>query len=120
MRLLNIVQNFTCAAGAMNDLNHLLDALAQASFDMGFGYFALSQHVDAGQRTVPDLRLHNYPARWEDFYDRNQFFRSDPIHRASQLTNMGFEWSAIPGMLALTKQDHHVLERGRAHGLAVG
>ena len=120
MTLVSIAQQFAQAICTAHSPDHLYQALVQASSDMGFGLFALSHHPAARDRPERSIRLHNYPERWEEFYDRNSFGRSDPIYRASYVTSVGFEWSAVPRMVALTHQDMIILERGRDHGLRTG
>jgi LuxR family quorum-sensing system transcriptional regulator CciR len=95
-------------------------ALTEVSREMGFGYFALTHHVDI--RRAPDaaIRLHNYPDEWVDYYDEQKLGLSDPVHRASHVTSIGFAWSALPRMIELTPRDREILERGRAKGIGDG
>lgn len=98
----------------------LVDALALACDAMGFDYFALTHHVDFAARRGPALRLHNYPKAWVNWFDAHKLGVLDPVHRASQVTNMGFIWDHVPGMIQLTSADFAILERARGEGIGDG
>lgn len=87
---------------------------------MGFDYFALTHHADVTQAPARIVRLHNYPSRWVAHYDRNAFGISDPVHRASQGSCIGFLWSEIVTMIPLTGSDHRILALGRENGIGNG
>ena len=93
-------------------------ALAEISGEMGFSYFALTHHLDMRHAPQPAIRLHNYPDGWEDYFEDRKLGRSDPVHRASQLTTVGFAWSQLSSMIQLTPRDREVLEA--AHGRGIG
>ena len=80
----------------------LAGLLAEISREMGFAYFALTHHVDVRRAPGPAIRLANYPAGWVDYFDGNGLGPSDPVHRASQLTSVGFAWSRLPRLIDLT------------------
>jgi LuxR family quorum-sensing system transcriptional regulator CciR len=98
----------------------LQSALEEISREMGFSYFALAHHVDLRHAPQPAIRLHNYPGGWEDYFEDRQLGRSDPVHRASQLTTIGFAWSRLPEMIRLTARDHEVLEEAQSRGIGDG
>jgi LuxR family quorum-sensing system transcriptional regulator CciR len=98
----------------------LSDALAIVTRELGFSYFALTHHVDILRVTQPAIRLHNYPAEWVEYYDGHGLGVSDPVHRASHVTSVGFAWSAISRMIALTPADHEFLSRAEANGIGNG
>lgn len=87
---------------------------------MGFDYFALTHHADVTQAPARIVRLHNYPSRWVAHYDGNGFGTSDPVHRASQGSCVGFLWSEIWRMIPLTGSDHRILALGRENGIGNG
>lgn len=95
-------------------------ALSIVTRELGFTYFALTHHVDIRRAPQPAIRLHNYPDDWVRYYDDNSLGVSDPVHRASHVTSVGFAWSAIPRMIALTPRDHEILARGEAQGIGDG
>jgi len=105
---------------ATNTEVELSDALEIVSRELGFAYFALTHHVDILRAPQPAIRLHNYPDAWVEYYDAHSLGVSDPVHRASHMTSVGFAWSEIPRMIALTPRDHEILARGEAQGIGDG
>lgn len=105
---------------ATNTEVELSDALSIVTRELGFTYFALTHHVDIRRAPQPAIRLHNYPEDWVEYYDDNSLGVSDPVHRASHMTSVGFAWSEIPRMIALTPRDHEILARGGARGIGDG
>jgi len=98
----------------------LADALGEIARELGFSYFALSHHVDIRSAAQPTIRLHNYPDDWAEYYDENRLGLSDPVHRASHLTSVGFAWSELSRMIDLTAGDQAMLERAQAKGIGDG
>lgn len=94
-------------------------AMVAICAQLGFQYFALTHHVDIA-RASPAIRLHNYPDQWADYYDANALGVSDPVHRASHKTSIGFRWSRMPEMIPLTAADRRMLEMGRDQGIGDG
>ena len=103
-----------------NTESQLGEALAVVTRELGFTYFALTHHVDIRRAAQPAIRLHNYPGDWVEYYDDNSLGVSDPVHRASHMTSIGFAWSEIPHMIALTPRDHEILMRGETQGIGDG
>src|SRR3546814_18243077 len=54
------------------------------------------------------------------YYDGRALGVSDPVHRASHVTSVGFRWSRMPGMIPFTAEDRRVLALGREQGLGDG
>ncbi|MFS2108757.1 LuxR family transcriptional regulator [Sphingomonas sp. Sphisp140] len=104
-------------AATIRDLFALLDAITR---EMGFRYFALTHHVDVPRTPGPVIRLHNYPAEWEAFFDAEGLGRSDPVHRASHLRNLGFPWAILRELIEMTQRDEEIIARSRRAGLADG
>jgi LuxR family quorum-sensing system transcriptional regulator CciR len=98
----------------------LSDLLGEISRDMGFAYFALTHHVDIRHAPLPAIRLANYPSDWVDWFDDNRLGPSDPVHRASQLTSVGFSWSQLSSLIRLTARDCEVLELAGLRGIGDG
>ncbi len=100
------------------------DDLAMAMVDLcailGFEYFALTHHVDLPSPSGADIRLHNYPEQWAAYYDAQALGVSDPVHRASHVTSLGFPWSRIHAMITLTPRDRQVLALGAEQGIGDG
>ena len=98
----------------------LAGLLEEISADMGFHYFALTHHVDILRAPQPAIRLHNYPSQWVEYFDEEKLGPSDPVHRASHLTSVGFAWSKLPHMIHLTPRDRMVLEAAGVNGIGDG
>ncbi|WP_165356501.1 LuxR family transcriptional regulator [Sphingosinicella sp. BN140058] len=94
--------------------------LAQITRELGFVHFALIQHVDMRHPLAKGMRLHNYPPEWERHFDEQQLVRTDPVHRACQVTAVGFAWSQLPTMIRLTSRDRRLLETAALYGLGDG
>ena len=105
---------------AAKSIDDLMAAMTAVAGTLGFQYFALSHHVDIARAGGRAIRLHNYPARWADYYDSHSLGVSDPVHRASHVTSVGFVWSSIPAMIPLTAEDRKVLALGREQGIGDG
>lgn len=99
------------------DLAHIL---RRACVKMGFRYFALTHHVDFGSGTSAAVRLHNYPPEWVRYFDAAGLGVSDPVHRASHVTNASFTWSTVPQMIKLTAGDREVFTQAAANGIGDG
>lgn len=98
----------------------LSDLLDDITGELGFRYWALTHHVDIRRHPEQAIRLHNYPGEWVEYYDANSLGLSDPVHRASHKTSLGFAWSRIPEMIALTPQDREILAKGGVNGIGDG
>jgi LuxR family quorum-sensing system transcriptional regulator CciR len=96
------------------------DLLADVSGDLGFAFFALTHHVDMRRAPRPAIRLANYPPDWIDYFDEQRLGPSDPVHRASQLTSIGFPWSRLSNLITLTPRDREVLELAGQRGIGDG
>jgi LuxR family quorum-sensing system transcriptional regulator CciR len=118
--------NFERADAILRDLTEvrtemdLSCALTEVSRQLGFEYFALTHHVDIRHAPQPAIRLHNYPDEWAEYYDGHSLGLSDPVHRASHVTSVGFAWSELSRMIELTAADRDILERGRRKGIGDG
>lgn len=120
MAKLFLAETFELIVCRANGLDELFGALSECTHEMGFRYFALSQHVDFGHGPGSGIRLHNYPSHWEAWFDERTLGRFDPIHRASHVTSTGFNWSHVPAMIQLTIGDHDVLRAARQAGIGDG
>ncbi|OYX94942.1 MAG: LuxR family transcriptional regulator [Novosphingobium sp. 17-62-19] len=111
--LLGLVES----AGSRDELSLVMNEVTRA---LGFQYFALTHHVDLPKAGGTAIRLHNYPDKWADHYDRQSLSLSDPVHRASQVTGFGFQWSSMPRLIPLGRGDQAILEEGRRQGIGDG
>lgn len=87
---------------------------------MGFRYFALTHHIDFASASANGIRLHNYPAAWQEWFDKRSLGRFDPIHRASHVTSSGFAWAQVPNLIRLTSGDRDVLDQAKRMGICDG
>lgn len=120
MNLVRVAEEFAQAvedAACSKELEDILDAIGR---ELGFHYFALTHHIDIPRAPRPAIRLHNYPPAWVEYFDTHRLGPSDPVHRASHLTNVGFPWSRLAEMIDLTSRDLDILERSRRAGLGDG
>jgi LuxR family quorum-sensing system transcriptional regulator CciR len=113
MRFVRIVEGIKTA-------DDLTAAMATVTADLGFEYFAITHHVDIVAASGSAIRLHNYPQKWADYYDGRALGVSDPVHRASHVTSLGFRWSRMPQMIPLTAEDRRMLVMGREEGIGDG
>jgi LuxR family quorum-sensing system transcriptional regulator CciR len=105
---------------AVNNADDLMAAMIAVTAELGFQYFALTHHVDVVAAGESAIRLHNYPSRWADYYDARALGVSDPVHRASHVTSVGFCWSQMAEMIPLTAEDKKMLALGREEGIGDG
>lgn len=120
MGRLVLAEEFFRFARAARHVRDLEDALAASSTEMGFQYFALTHHVDFASFPASAVRMHNYPSSWVSYFDENGLGQSDPIHRASHVTSVGFAWSAVPQMIRMTRRDRDILARAGRIGIVDG
>lgn len=104
----------------VSSIDDLTEALNEASEEMGFQRYALSHHGGFFDPAGQTFRLHNYPDQWAEFYDRHGLGLSDPVHRASYVTNLGFRWERLPRLITLTDADREMLKLARTQGIVHG
>lgn len=113
------IERFARLIAGVDSMDDLSVAMSAITADLGFDHYALTHHVDVrvgGQAN----RLHDYPERWADYYDRHGLGVTDPVHRASHRTSIGFQWSQIDQLVPLTPADRLILARGRNEGIGDG
>jgi LuxR family quorum-sensing system transcriptional regulator CciR len=113
------VNSFVSDLRCIENETDLAAALDEITRDLGFRYFALTHHTDV-RRTSHAIRLHNYPEGWADWFDARQLGPTDPVHRASHLTSVGFAWSKLPEMISLTPNDLEILVAAKSLGIGEG
>ncbi len=114
------VQAFCTAANAASTPQTLMHAVHEITARMGFRYFALVHHIDLLAPDGTGIRLVHYPHEWVEAFEEGRLYASDPIHRASQTTNVGFAWSKVAAMITLNAKDRAVLAAARIAGLGNG
>lgn len=120
MEMLARAEGFRDAIEGAKTPDELREAVAAIAIDLGFDYFALTHHVDIRRASRSAIRMHNYPDSWVDYFDRNRLAASDPVHRASHVTSVGFAWSELPRLIAMTPGDRRVLALARDQGIGEG
>lgn len=120
MQLHAMALQFARIVEAAGDAEQLGEALLAITLELGFQYFALTHHGDVLAMGESAIRLHNYPAQWADYYDAHCLGVSDPVHRASHVTCLGFRWSQMPRMIPLTANDRRILALGSKQGIGDG
>jgi len=98
----------------------LVDAIRSSCSAMRIPYFALTHHVDFRREDASGIRLHNYPRRWEEWFDERRLGHSDPVHRASHLASVGFSWKRLSALIALTPNDRFVMDQAALAGIGDG
>lgn len=120
MGMAKVAEEFAQAVESAADFDELANTIEAIAREMGFRYFALTHHVDIPRAPQPAIRLDNYPPDWVDYFDAQRLGPSDPVHRASQLTNASFCWSGLGDMVDLSPRDRDILRRSRLAGIGDG
>jgi LuxR family quorum-sensing system transcriptional regulator CciR len=117
--MFNRVDTFVRDVRELETEEALAGAIADVARDLGFRYFALTHHVDV-RRSSAAIRIHNYPDGWAEWFDEQSLGTADPVHRATNVTSVGFAWSKLPDMIPLTAADREVLDFARREGIGDG
>jgi LuxR family transcriptional regulator, quorum-sensing system regulator CciR len=115
-----VLDHFELEVRRCTSAEDLHKLLADVTLELGFDYFALLHHQSLTHPASGFLLLHNYPEPWEQEIARRGLSPFDPVHLACQRTNAGFSWDELSGLIHLTSEHRHVLERARYHGLGAG
>ncbi|WP_431869556.1 helix-turn-helix transcriptional regulator [Allosphingosinicella sp.] len=118
--MLAMAEGFGRAIEEAETSDDLREAISEITTKLGFDYFALTHHVDVERVPHASMRLHNYPENWVDYFDGNRLAVSDPVHRASHVTSVGFTWRELPQLIAMTPSDRMILALAREEGLGEG
>jgi LuxR family quorum-sensing system transcriptional regulator CciR len=113
------VESFVRDVRELRTEDELAQAIIDVTSDLGLRYFALTHHLDV-RRSSEGIRIHNYPEGWAEWFDQKSLGSSDPVHRACNLTSVGFSWSKVPDMIVLTAQDQEILDAARREGIGDG
>ena len=113
------VQDFCAVAGVIRDSAALSDLMAEITKAMGFRHYALVHHVDL-KPAVSSVHVVDYPPDWVERFQARRLYASDPIHRASHRTNVGFAWSAVQSLITLSAADRSILAEAHDAGLGDG
>lgn len=113
------VQNFCAVAATIKDSQALTGLMAEITRAMGFRHFALVHHVDL-KSAAGSVHIVDYPPDWVERFQARRLYASDPIHRASHRTNVGFAWSAVQSLITLSAADRSILAEAHDAGLGDG
>ena len=120
MGMLATAEAFCRTIEATASPEDLREAIGAITAELGFDYFALTHHVDMANAPPSAIRLHNYPDKWVSYFDDNRLGVSDPVHRASHVTSVGFTWAQLERLIVMTPGDRLILELAREQGLGEG
>lgn len=120
MIALTDVQSFCAAVSTATTPAELYDSVKEITARMGFRYFALVHHIDIADPSTEAIRLIDYPLSWVDIFEERKLYATDPIHRASLRTSVGFAWRDVELLLPLTARDQAVLAAARDIGIGEG
>ncbi len=112
------VQEFVGEANRVASFPELISLMDAMSRTLGFDYFAMVHHVDVVAPDVIDLL--NYPSSWQEMINERKYASDDPVLVACQFTNVGFRWSDVPGMIALTARQKEILRGAHEAGIGSG
>lgn len=113
------VQDFCAVAALIKDSAALAQLMADITKAMGFRHYALVHHVDL-KPAIRSVHVVDYPPDWVERFQARRLYASDPIHRASHRTNVGFAWSAVQSIITLTAADRSILAEAHEAGLGDG
>jgi len=119
MGIERIITQFRRVVENTQSTEALRTAVEDVSAWLGFRHFAITTHVRTSHGTRA-IRLHNYPERWADYYEREGLGLIDPVHRASHLTAEGFWWSNMQNLIRLSARDQEIMALGRQQGIGEG
>lgn len=120
MGMLATAEGFCRTIEASSNAEDLRAAIGAIAVDLGFDYFALTHHIDVADASPPAIRLHNYPEQWVSYFDDNRLAVSDPVHRASHVTSVGFAWTQLDQLIVMTPGDRMILALAREQGIGDG
>ena len=112
------VQEFVSAANRVTSFPELTALMESMGSTLGFDYFAMVHHVDVVAPDVIDLL--NYPSSWQEMIAERKYASDDPVLVACQFTNVGFRWSDVPDMIAMTPRQKEILRGARDAGIGDG
>jgi LuxR family transcriptional regulator, quorum-sensing system regulator CciR len=117
---LSFVDHFLGKIENVTTVKGLHQELETATYDLGFAYFALIQHVHPKGWPQPIIHLHNYPKGWVDAYDEQHLFRDDPVLQACRNSNVGFAWEDLAAFCNPNAEHRKILTISAASGLGTG
>lgn len=114
------VERFRLASEACASRAGLHTILACAAAELGFSHFALLHHASLYRSDPFLVRYDNYPREWARRFALEAAYRSDPVHRASQVTNAGFGWDEVSQLVRLSAAERDILRDSVRFGIGEG
>jgi LuxR family quorum-sensing system transcriptional regulator CciR len=115
-----LVDRFGEQSAICPDIKALGRLLEDATWELGFHFFALLHHASMSSPRNSYVRLDNYPADWVSELESRGLVRHDPVHFASRRTSAGFAWGEIDAIARLDPRQRAVLQESRRFGLGDG
>jgi LuxR family quorum-sensing system transcriptional regulator CciR len=115
------VQEFIEKANETTEVGGLGSLLEDTGKALGFDYFALVHHHINLNSTTPDtIHVFNYPEAWVGTIIEQGYFRDDPMLAASEKSAMGFLWTDIGKIIALSSRHREILRAAGQNGMGEG
>jgi LuxR family quorum-sensing system transcriptional regulator CciR len=115
------VQQFIEQANGITDVTDLGRLLADVGKTFGFDHFALvHHHIDLGAATHDTIHVFNYPEAWVGTIIEKGYFRDDPMLAASEKSGIGFLWTDIGKIIALSTRHQEILRSASKNGMGEG
>lgn len=111
---------FADEAAKCASLPELRSLVADATFELGFSFFALLEHGDDQPAQARRVRIDNYPAEWTEEWEAIGAQADDPVHLASRRCNSGFGWCELEELVHLSGRQKRILARARKFGVGAG
>jgi LuxR family quorum-sensing system transcriptional regulator CciR len=116
-----IIDRFGERAAGIGNYREFEELLAEATNELGFDYFAVLHHASLARPARRLIKIHNYPAAWEDrLVEAPDLAGMDPVHRACTRTHVGFRWRELPRLVRLGPAETRFLDQARAHDITDG
>ncbi|TMJ13376.1 MAG: LuxR family transcriptional regulator [Alphaproteobacteria bacterium] len=115
-----LIDHFEARADLCRTLSDLASLTADAARELGFDHFALLHHRSLYRSGAHLIRIDSYPAGWAEALSARLTHCGDPVHLASERSNAGFRWTALPRMVRLSARHREILRAGADFGIGEG
>jgi LuxR family quorum-sensing system transcriptional regulator CciR len=114
---LSILNNQIELIEQVQSFSDLQDILAETTSRIGYEFFAF---IQANVGKSEGILLQAFPKSWMDLMSETFAYTKSPILQAASVSPGPFQWSELPDILVLTKDQKQYLELAAAHGLKAG
>lgn len=108
------------AIESASSVEQLLEVTVAAARGLNFEYAAIARHVHVQSGLMLPQIVNNYPAAWEELFQRRSYSLSSPILAACQRRGGAIRWTDLESIIPLTRIQREYLEESRKLGLASG